>query len=261
MSNPGRFVNLELLTASIEKTIPFLVPLLGLEILFVEGESPFFGLAKQGVDVPYFGILGFEPDPAITSHWIGYLAVDDPAAAAATAVELGGAVYLAPEAPEDFDDDADVAPLVWLIGDPQGAVFALVPRAAQGIHVFDTGADLGSPAWFELTTNAVEAAAGFYAAVLGWEFSEPVDRGEEGLAREIYLDGHVYGVIRQLQSGSPRPPHWVPFLRVAALDAALGKVRGFGGFFFEDAAVVPGGRRAIVLEPTGADIGLWQAAG
>ncbi len=42
MSNPGRFVNLELLTASLGKTIPFLAPLTGLEVLFIQGDAPFY---------------------------------------------------------------------------------------------------------------------------------------------------------------------------------------------------------------------------
>lgn len=259
MSLPGRFVHLELLTPSLEKTIPFLAELLELEVLFVNGEAPFYGLATPGNDVPFFGVMAIEPDPAVRSHWIGYVATDDLAEAGAQATELGAAIHYSPPDSDERPDDVDTAPpAMWFIGDTQGAVFAMVPSDAAQPGVIGPGVDVGGASWFELLTTDIDAAADFYAGVLGWDIGPAVDRGDEGLARPISSGGVPFGLIRVLQPGSSMPPHWLHCLRVNDLDAAVAKVRGLGGFHFEDPAAIPGGRRAIVLEPTGAPIGLWQ---
>jgi hypothetical protein len=63
--------------------------------------------------------------------------------------------------------------------------------------------------------------------------------------------------LRDLPSGSPVPPHWVFYLRVDDLDRAVAHARALGGFLYEDAAEVDGGRRVLMLDPTGAPVALW----
>lgn len=258
MTTHGRFVHLELLTPSLEKSIPFLSQLLDLDVVFVKAEEPFYGLAARGADLPFFGTLQFEPDPNVQSHWIGYVAVNDPSATAVVAADKGGAVLLSPEAPEDFDAGGGAAAGSWLLSDPQGAVFSLVPVEGAPPGVAGPGVAPGGAAWFELLTTDVNGAAEFYAATFGWEFGPLEDRADEGPARVILAGGKPYGLVRTLPAGAPMRPHWAHFHHVRDLDAALAQVRPLGGFFFEDPATIPGGRRAIVMEPTGADVGLWQ---
>jgi predicted enzyme related to lactoylglutathione lyase len=258
MTTHGRFVHLELLTPSLEKSIPFLAQLLDLDIVHVQTEDPFYGLAARGADLPFFGTLQFEPDPNVQSHWIGYVGVNDPGTTASLAADSGGSVLLSPPAPEDFDTEEETVAGSWLISDPQGAVFSLAPVQGAPEGMAGPGVAPGGAAWFELLTTDVDGAAEFYGAVFGWEFGPLEARPDEGPARVILAGGRPYGLIRLLPAGAPMRPHWAHFHHVRDLDAALAQVRNLGGFFFEDTATVPGGRRAIVMEPTGADVGLWQ---
>jgi hypothetical protein len=143
-----------------------------------------------------------------------------------------------------------------LIADPRGAILALV-TLDSGFEVPPEA--VGAPGWFELLTSDVAEAAAFHGE-LGWQVGELEQRPGEGAAAAFGADGVALGLIRQLPPGAPMSPLWVPFLRVPDLDRALGRVRSLGGFHFDDAAAVPGGRRAIVIEPSGALVGLWQPA-
>ncbi len=61
--------------------------------------------------------------PGVPNHWHVYFAVADADAAAATAVETGGTVMVAP-----FDSPVG---RIAVLGDPQGAVFSIIKTAPQ----------------------------------------------------------------------------------------------------------------------------------
>lgn len=118
----------------------------------------------------------------------------------------------------------------------------------------------GIPCWVELVTQDVAAAHGYYAAVLGWITS----RGPEQSDR--------YSVIRQGQAavaGFRRADGddvgWAVYIAVDDVGgmAAAAVAHGAGVVVAPenqhgsgDAQVL--GRRAVVSDPVGAPIGLWQ---
>jgi uncharacterized protein len=67
------------------------------------------------------GIAGLMavPDPSIPPHWQPYVAVEDPDATSAKAVELGGKVLLEPM-------DVPNVGRIGVLSDPQGAVFGII---------------------------------------------------------------------------------------------------------------------------------------
>jgi predicted enzyme related to lactoylglutathione lyase len=260
MSIEGRLVHLELLSRDLARAVPFFQKLLDLEVVAEDEPTPLLALAPRGEERPVIGLAAIAESAPHPSHWVLHAAVASPADVAARALEAGGYVYMSPDdvrgLPEGLSE-ADVGPPpevsdTHLIGDPRGAILALVSFASG----FEPPPEaLGAPAWFELLTTDVAEAAAFYAA-LGWQVG-PVEAGVAGVA----AGGVSLGLIRALPPGAPMAPLWVPFLRVTDLDAALGRVRKLGGYFFEDASPVPGGRRAILIEPSGAPVGLWQPEG
>ncbi len=264
MSSEGRFVHLELLSTDLGRAVPFLTALLGLEVVAEDEPVPLLALAPRAVEEPVIGLAGVVAGPDVRSHWVVHTAVAAPRELADRAAEAGGVVLMSPadvaELPEGLsEDDVGAPPEVTdtcLIADPHGAILALVPLEA-GLEAPPEAE--GAPAWYELLTSDVEAAVTFYAE-LGWEIEPAEVRAGEGRAARVRAGGEVLGLIRALPPGAPMPPLWLPFLRVSDLDAALGRVRGLGGYHFEDPAPVQGGRRAIVIEPSGAPVGLWQPA-
>ncbi len=104
--------------------------------------------------------------------------------------------------------------------------------------------------WYELITPDADAAARFYAAVLGWTV------GDQPEYREIVASaGHVGGILTlddAMVAGGARPA-WLGYIKVADVDAAAASVADGGGRTIVPPRDIPGvGRFAMVTDPAGA---------
>lgn len=117
----------------------------------------------------------------------------------------------------------------------------------------------GAPCWIELTTADTRQARSFYGRLFGWSAEEPApDNGGYFLFRRSNL--RVAG-CRTSQPGSGRPGRWAVFL--ASQDAALtlGAAVDEGGRAVAAPALVGDlGTAAVIADPSGARIGVWQPA-
>lgn len=116
----------------------------------------------------------------------------------------------------------------------------------------------GTPNWVDLATTDRKAARDFYQHVFGWTIE---DGGEEsghyGLAMQHGLP--VAG-LGQLPPGSAVAPAWTTYLAVDDADAAAAAVTAHGGSILAPPTDVgEDGRMAVVRDPTGAVLGLWEA--
>lgn len=113
----------------------------------------------------------------------------------------------------------------------------------------------GAFCWVELATTDVAAAAGFYGRLLGWEGDER--RG--AVARRytmFHLGGRLVAAMSERHDGAPA---WLSYVSVADADAAAGLVPGLGGLVVQSPTdVLDAGRLAVVADPTGALVALWQ---
>lgn len=266
MSVAGRFLFHDLMTTDLPKSADFLGALLGLDVVQVEGEAPYFVLARPGSNQAVCGLVPVMANEETRSHWVGYLGVTDVARAIELTRSAGGLVHAQPVAMEgsEGEDAPDVpttgaGPGVAIVTDPTGAVLGLVPPPVEAAPDEGDGvAPVGEVAWVELLTTSREEAGAFFTALVGWELGPVHTRIGEGDAHALFNAGRLFGLVRDLPAGSPIPPHWMYYFRVANLDQALSTTRRLGGFYYEDPSAVEGGRRAIVLDPTGAPVGLWQ---
>ena len=120
----------------------------------------------------------------------------------------------------------------------------------------------GQPIWIDYVCQDFEAAQNFYNQLFGWEFT---DMGEEfGHYHMVTKDGgNVGGAMRAMNmDGTPSPEMptaWSTYLHTgdiagvhqAALDAGATDVVG-------PMPVGPLGQMAVVVDPTGSPIGMWQ---
>lgn len=103
-----------------------------------------------------------------------------------------------------------------------------------------------TPCWVELASADPTRAAEFYGELFGWESAG--DR--------FKLGGRaVAGLTR---SRLDRPDGWLTHLSTPDLEETLEQVALSGGHCLSHPAEAHGGRRAIVADPSGAIIGLWQ---
>ena len=107
----------------------------------------------------------------------------------------------------------------------------------------------GVPCWVETTQPDPEAAAEFYAALFGWDFAEA---GEYLVAQ---IDGRAVAGI-----GPAPTPSWNTYVRVDDADAAVARATiAGGGVLAGPIDALPSGRLAVMADPTGAVICVWEA--
>jgi len=182
--------------------------------------------------------LGQPADPATPAQWTVFLATDDAARDARAAADAGGAVVVAPT-------PAGTSGTAALLTDPTGAVVGLWQA---GDHLGVTLTDVpGAPAWCELVTPDLAAAQAFYAGVLRVRL-EPVP-GPATYLSVVTDEGPVAG-LREPRPDDDAAPHWLAYLAVADVDAAVEVALGHGGVAEVPAADTPLGRVAVLRGPS-----------
>lgn len=118
----------------------------------------------------------------------------------------------------------------------------------------------GQFCWNELMTPDVKKAKEFYGALFGWQ---TIDYPMEGMTYTMFktADKDVGGML-QTPSGQEKqiPPHWMAYVSVENLDAAVKKAQDLGAKITVPATLVNDyGRFAVIQDPTGAHLALWQS--
>jgi predicted enzyme related to lactoylglutathione lyase len=116
----------------------------------------------------------------------------------------------------------------------------------------------GQPCWVDLGTPDQDAAGRFYGALFGWKLEEDENAEQTGGYRTAQLRGKpVGGVMKLMQEG--QPPAWTTYVKVDDAEATAARVRDAGGqVVFEPMQVLDYGTMAIVADPEGSVLGLWQ---
>ncbi|RVW01900.1 VOC family protein [Rhodococcus xishaensis] len=120
----------------------------------------------------------------------------------------------------------------------------------------------GTPSWVDLQTSDQLGAKDFYADVFGWSYDDLTN--PDGSVYSIaMLHGERVAAIAPLPAGSSpvdTPATWNTFITVDDVDAAAARVAPAGGKLILQAFDIgDAGRMAFLADPTGAEVGLWQA--
>jgi predicted enzyme related to lactoylglutathione lyase len=116
----------------------------------------------------------------------------------------------------------------------------------------------GVPCWVDTSQPDVDAAIAFYGGVFAWDFEErPVPAPDRYLV--IRGDGEVVGGLGHAAAEDPERARWTTYVTVANADDAADRTRAHGGEVrFGPVDAGPAGRSAIIVDPQGAEVGLWQ---
>ena len=119
--------------------------------------------------------------------------------------------------------------------------------------------------WYELLTDAPEAAQEFYAKVLGWqaEASEAVPGYTRMLNPATPGAPPVAGVMAlpEAARAAGAPPHWGAYIGVAALEETIRAAEALGATICVPATEIPGiGRFAALRDPDGANFAVFEPA-
>lgn len=120
----------------------------------------------------------------------------------------------------------------------------------------------GAFCWIELGTTDQAAAKQFYGSLFGWSVNDmPMGPGEAyTIFRLQGRDAAAAYTLRPDQKAMGVPPNWMPYVAVKSADDTAKRVGELGGKVLMGAFDVgPIGRMAVIQDPTGAVICVWQA--
>lgn len=122
----------------------------------------------------------------------------------------------------------------------------------------------GTFCWVELGTTHPDEAKSFYSNLFGWGTHDtPLPEGMDGAYTMLQINGKDVAALHKLQPGDVldgMPPRWFIYVASDDVDAASKAASELGGTVVAGPSdLEPAGRMAIVQDPTGAMLGLWQA--
>lgn len=118
----------------------------------------------------------------------------------------------------------------------------------------------GVPCWVDTAQPDPEAAAAFYGGLFGWEFDDRTPAGMPGRYLVAEIRGRSVAAIASQVAGTAPAPAWSTYVAVDSADDAVERAVAAGGSVLMDPAdVSDAGRVAVIADPDGATIGLWQA--
>ncbi|PYQ18722.1 MAG: hypothetical protein DMF81_24045 [Acidobacteria bacterium] len=119
----------------------------------------------------------------------------------------------------------------------------------------------GQFCWPELATTDQPAAKAFYTSIFGWT-TEDMPIGLGATYTMLKLRGLEVGAIYEQgkeEAGRDVPPHWNVYVSVVSADETAARARQLGPkVAAEPFDVTDAGRMAVVQDPSGASVCLWQ---
>jgi predicted enzyme related to lactoylglutathione lyase len=179
------------------------------------------------------------------SFWTPYLATADADGTAELITEHGGTLLFDP-----MDIPGNGRMCVAL--DPTGAAFGIWQSA--GMHGFGIANEPGAVTWNDARVGDLDRAKEFYAAVFGYTYEDVP--GADGYAT-MYVDGNPVGGIVGTPEGVPS--HWLTYVSVADVDAAMAVADRAGATVLMPAEDSDFGRIGIFNDPVGATLALHHA--
>ena len=109
----------------------------------------------------------------------------------------------------------------------------------------------------ELATTDVDKAKSFYRSLFDWKLND-MDMGDGMSYTMIEVgEGTGGGMMKHPMPGAPSS--WLAYVNVDDIRAATAKAASLGATILREVTEVPNaGSFSIIVDPTGAMLGLWQ---
>ena len=118
----------------------------------------------------------------------------------------------------------------------------------------------GTFCWVDLGTPDAEGAKAFYCGLFGWE-ADDMPAGETMTYTMLRLGDDYVGGLYEMdasQREAGAPPFWLSYVSVEDAEAGAARARELGGTVHGAFDVLDAGRMAVVEDPTGARLALWE---
>ena len=109
----------------------------------------------------------------------------------------------------------------------------------------------------ELATTDIDKAKSFYQSLFSWLLQDMDMGGGMSYTMINVGEGTGGGMMKHPVPGAPSA--WLPYALVDDVKAATEKAKSLGAKVMRDVTEVPNaGSFSIIIDPTGAALGLWQ---
>jgi predicted enzyme related to lactoylglutathione lyase len=119
----------------------------------------------------------------------------------------------------------------------------------------------GQFSWAELATTDSAGAKRFYGGLFGWTFDDQ-PAGPGMVYTMNRLGAHLVSALFEPHAATAAqgaPPHWLSYVTVDDADATAAKAKAAGGKVSKEPFdVFDVGRMAVLEDPTGAKLAIWQ---
>jgi predicted enzyme related to lactoylglutathione lyase len=117
----------------------------------------------------------------------------------------------------------------------------------------------GVPCWIDTWQTDADAAVTFYSRLFGWESEDTMPPDIAGMHFMCRLRGRDVAAVASRPGAAPAVTAWNTYVWVASADQAVAAAADAGGGVLMDPfESLDGGRIALVADPGGATIGVWQ---
>ena len=117
----------------------------------------------------------------------------------------------------------------------------------------------GTFCWADLGTPDDAAATRFYTTLFGWT-AQRMPMGPGAFYTMLHADGRSVAALYRQEAPAHGPPRWLSYIAVAQAGDAAGRAKALGAtVLMEPFDVLDVGRMAMVQDPTGAVVALWEA--
>ena len=109
----------------------------------------------------------------------------------------------------------------------------------------------------DLATTDLDKAKGFYRSLFDWKLNDMDMGGGMSYTLIEVGEGTGGGMMQHPMPGAPSA--WLAYVNVDDIAAATAKAQSLGAKIFREVTEVPNaGSFSIIVDPTGAMLGLWQ---
>jgi hypothetical protein len=246
----GRFVWHDLMTTDVSHALSFylrLFPEWSAAPHEMAGGVTYHLIQAAGFEIG--GVVSIPSDAGLSSHWIGYVAVDDCTAAVRRAEANGGRC------------------IVPVVSVPNVGKFAVIQDAkGAALKVFEVTDPFELPpmptagqfAWDELLAKDLPSERRFFEAVCGWSSLETVIPQTGPYALFKVGERDVAGALA-MPPNIDSPASWLSYLSAEDVDARSAQAIELGATTCVSPRDIPGiGRFAVLADPTGAMFALFH---
>ena len=200
---------------------------------------------------PVIGLGARTPEyESLPLQWMPHFQVDDVAASAQNAIDLGGK-----ELWHSKDDDGQSQ---WaVLADQDGAAFGIIPAVPEESDSKPEEQRIGCISWLSLTVPDPVSSRDFYQRVIGWKAKSITVAEEQGSTGgfEMLMDNDfaTAEICQSENNDNNIPSAWLIYLPVDDLAESLRLVREGGGEVIRE---VTKSKYAVVRDPIGVYLAL-----